>query len=501
MRGVLLRSGRSEHFTALGETGQPVYRAALQIREAIRRKYPEHPELIEHLAIPQSDEQGRTIDWYSDRPGDVIPWSSATEEERAPARVQLEVLQSKINALSNTLLGLDANGQPSATARKAAEGDNAVFGKLLTCVVPFPDENFVYLVDGRPVLTFWGFIHAGAERSRQPLHCLYPRTAPIAEPVATPPVPPAAPIAPAAAAAAVAPAAAVARLPWWRNWRWLLPLLLLLALLLLLLFGLRGCIPGVNLSGPGIPDIGRDSSTQVDTLSRTQGAPSALVGAPNGNASGPAPGELTPAGGPSSVPTNPPDAGGEAPQLGSEAPAQEGTAENTPEGTPEAQQAPGEQAAPEQTADTPDALQPENTPPAPPQIPDEQAGNQPPQPNQLSIPPDAADGNADFLNGKWAGTGIQEAGTSKPLRLKYEFENGKGQATVSRSDGVRCQAPVSAAMQGGQLSINSAGQAACADGSSYDLPQVDCTPNASGATNCNANYGTQGFPMQMNKAG
>ena len=496
MRGVLLRSGRSEHFTALGETGQPVYRAALQIREAIRRKYPEHPELIEHLAIPQSDEQGRTIDWYSDRPGDVIPWSSATEEERAPARAQLEVLQTKINALSNTLLGLDANGQPSATARKAAEGDNAVFGKLLTCVVPFPDENFVYLVDGRPVLTFWGFIHAGAERSRQPLHCLYPRTAPIAEPVAAPLVPPAAPIAP-AAAAAVAPAAAVARLPWWRNWRWLLPLLLLLALLLLLLFGLRGCIPGVNLSGPGIPDFGRDSSTQVDTLSRTQGAPSALVGAPHGNASGPAPGELTPAGGPSSVPTNPPDAGGEAPQLGSEAPAQEGTAENTPEGTPEAQQAPGEQAAPE----PPDALQPENTPPAPPQIPDEQAGNQPPQPNQLSIPPDAADGNADFLNGKWAGTGIQEAGTSKPLRLKYEFENGKGQATVSRSDGVRCQAPVSAAMQGGQLSINSAGQAACADGSSYDLPQVDCTPNASGATNCNANYGTQGFPMQMNKAG
>ena len=48
------------------------------------------------------------------RPGDVIPWSSATEEERGPARVQLEVLQSKINALSNTLLGLDANGQPAA---------------------------------------------------------------------------------------------------------------------------------------------------------------------------------------------------------------------------------------------------------------------------------------------------------------------------------------------------------------------------------------------------
>ncbi len=72
MRGVLLRSGKSEDFTALGETGQPVYRAALQLREAIRRKYPEHPHLVEHLAIPQPDALGSTLDWYSERPGDVI---------------------------------------------------------------------------------------------------------------------------------------------------------------------------------------------------------------------------------------------------------------------------------------------------------------------------------------------------------------------------------------------------------------------------------------------
>lgn len=119
----------------------------------------------------------------------------------------------------------------------------------------------------------------------------------------------------------------------------------------------------------------------------------------------------------------------------------------------------------------------------------------------MSIPPDAADGTADFLNGNWAGAGIQEVGTGKPLRLKYDFQDGKGQATVSRSDGVQCQAPVTAAMQGGQLSINSAGQAACADGSSYELPQVDCIPNANGAADCTGNYGAQGFPMLMNKAG
>lgn len=491
MRGVLLRSGRSEHFTALGETGQPVYRAALQIREAIRRKYPEHPELIEHLAIPQSDEQGSTIDWYSDRPGDVIPWSSATEEERAPARVQLEVLQSKINALSNTLLGLDSNGQPTATSKKAAQGDNAVFGKLLTCVVPFPDENFVYLVDGRPVLTFWGFIHAGAERSRQPLHCLYPRTTPIAEPVAAPLAPAAAPMAP--AAPALAPAAAVARLPWWRNWRWLLPLLLLLALLPLLLFGLRGCIPGVNLSGPGMPDLGRNSATQANDIATLASGSPSVVGAANGNVQVPISGTPGAVVAPVPAPTGQTDAGDEPPQAGNQA-------EVTPEATP----VPDEQPAAEETAGTQaPASSGDNTPPAPPQLADEQppSTTAPAAPNPLSIPPDAADGTADFLNGNWAGAGIQEVGTGKPLRLKYDFQDGKGQATVSRSDGVQCQAPVTAAMQGGQLSINSAGQAACADGSSYELPQVDCIPNANGAADCTGNYGAQGFPMLMNKAG
>ncbi|WP_224785592.1 SrfA family protein, partial [Pseudomonas fluorescens] len=249
MRGVLLRSGKSEDFTALGETGQPVYRAALQLREAIRRKYPEHPHLVEHLAIPQPDALGSTLDWYSERPGDVIPWSSATEEERAPARAQLEVLQLRINDLSNSMLGLDANGAPLPGARNAVQGDNTVFGKLLTCVVPFPDENFVYLVDGRPVLTFWGFIHAGAERSRQPLHCLYPRAAKAAEPViAPPPVPPIAP----APVPPVAPPVPVAAAPWWRRlgWWWLLPFLLLL----LLLFGLRSCWPGLNVPGMQLPD-------------------------------------------------------------------------------------------------------------------------------------------------------------------------------------------------------------------------------------------------------
>ena len=140
MRGALLRSGKSGSFIALGETGQPVYRAALQLREAIRRK---NPELVDHLAIPQSDELGNQIDWYSGLDGDVIPWSSATEEERAPARRQLEALKTALEELSQRFLVTDS-GEPQ-------QGDKAVFGKLLKRVIHFPDENFVYLVQGKPV--------------------------------------------------------------------------------------------------------------------------------------------------------------------------------------------------------------------------------------------------------------------------------------------------------------------------------------------------------------
>ncbi|HGM5581113.1 TPA: SrfA family protein [Pseudomonas putida] len=465
MRGVLLRSGKSEQFTALGETGQPVYRAALQIREAIRRKNPDRPDLVEHLAIPQTDELGSTIDWYSDRPGDVIPWGSATEEERAPARAQLEELQARITALSNELLGLDADGQPLPGNKAAAQGDRTVFGKLLTCVVPFPDENFVYLVDGRPVLTFWGFVHAGAERSRQPLHCLYPRTPQPAPMVAPPPPPAPEPVVPPSPLPPPLPVMAP-RVSWWRRWWWLLPLLLLL---LLLLFGLRSCgVPLLGIAPLGAPAL------HTPALAQTPGVLSAR----------------DPVGGVTTAPT----VGGQATPLAPGATAAAPVSAAAPLDTPAASVEPAGEALADAAA--PAVAHPPALPAEAPASPPAQA-----QPNLLSIPADATDGAADFLNGDWAGMGIQEVGTGKPLRLKYDFQDGKGQATVSRSDGVRCQAPVQASMHGGQLSINSDGKAACVDGSSYDLPQVTCTPGARSAADCAGNYGADAFPMLMKQAG
>lgn len=445
MQGALLRSGKSESFASLGETGQPVYRAALQLREAIRRK---HPSLADHLAIPQSDELGNKIDWYSGIQGEVIPWSAATEEERIPARLQLEGLKKALNDLSSRFLGSNPAEQ---------QGDKAVFGKLLKRVIHFPDEDFVYLVNGKPVLTFWGFEHNDAARDNNPLRCLYPPVAsldftlpPVKEPQPSTlqPVP-----------------VAIAHQSWWRRWWWLLPLLLLV--LLLLLFGLRSCAPNFSIPAlaiPGLPTVdgpkGELPPIEATTLSGT--AHNTGVGVPEVS-SGTAPSDGMPA---PARPANKDEAGLTPPELKASEP------ENAPAKADEPAKA-AELAAP--------------TPPS---------ASAPAAP--LSIPPGAADGIADFLNGHYrAGAGIQDRRTGNPLRLEYQFKDGKGEVTVRQPNGVSCSGPVTAAMNKGNLGITSGAQAACGDGSTYDMPKIECAKGAQSIADCTGGYGAEKFPMSM----
>lgn len=456
MRGALLRSGKSGSFTALGETGQPVYRAALQLREAIRRK---HPEMVDHLAIPQSDELGNQIDWYSGLEGDVIPWSSATEEERAPARRQLEALKTALDDLSLRFLGNDPTEQQ--------QGDKAVFGKLLKRVIHFPDENFVYLVQGKPVLTFWGFEHAGADRNRDPLHCLY-QLPPVLTP---PPVVEAAPLAP--------PVTPVVARPWWRRWWWWLLLLPFLLLLLWLLLGLRGCVPipqlTVDLLPNGVPPVHNslDETPLNGTATTLNGLD--VTGTATGLSGGTG-------------------AGIDAPLDGSQdvkAPALENQAE-----------APATDPAKDPAADLPPPPPENKTAPPDVTMPDAEKNTAAKPGPALSIPPDAADGAAKFLDGQYrAGAGIQDRRTGKPLRLEYQFKDGKGEVTVHQADGSKCSGPVSAAMKGGSLAIDSQGQAVCGDGSTYDMPKVNCRNGATTVADCTGGYGKDQFPMSMRQMG
>ncbi|MNX26621.1 hypothetical protein D3C86_566940 [compost metagenome] len=449
----------------------------MQLREAVKRK---HADLADHFAIPQSNQVGDQIDWYAPFEGDVIPWTAATEEERAPARAKLEEVRATLKLMSANLLD-GANGEP--------QGDRAVLAKLLTRVMNFPDESFVYLVAGKPVLTFWGFDHTRTPHDRNPLQCLYPGVTPVAPPIpVAPPV-----VAPVAAAAA--PVIAAAGRPWWH---WLLLALALALLLALLLFGLRACGPRVGINIPGFtlpavsvpaPDISlRQPAGTVPTGTLTTGT--GLVPAAGG-AVPPAGGTVPPAGGLATPPS-----GG--------APDPSGINPLTPPGA-DAKAAPSAPLTPPGGPATPPAgpdAAPNPAPaPIPPQLPPAQGQATPPAGAPLAMPPNLPDGNASFLNGNWrAGAGIQDARTGQPLRLEYQFNDGKGNVTVRRGDGVACSAPVAATMKNGSLAMSSAEQANCGDGGKYDMPQVSCKPGAQTIADCTGTYGKDQFPLSMRQA-
>lgn len=458
MLGVKLRSEKVDQFDVLGERGQALHLVASQILTVLKSK---RPDLLANFAVPQSSENGSRIDWYAPGPGSVIPWSAATANEQAAALTRLESVRAGVAQLRDAVLA------------KGGGNDAALLGRLLKWVMHHPDPSYVFLVAGQPVITFWGFVHSGADRSADPLHTLHPESF-----VSSPRVP----VVDAATApglhtmpAATRPAVAVT--PWWKRWwMWLALLLALLALL----FGLRACMPTLmpGLSLPGLPraDLPRDAALPDARLS-TPGLPNvgtSGVGASNGAApvGGKAPESASPpaspaaANAPAPQPTAVPDA--HAPGAG------DATAK--PQPGPPATEGGAEQGKPAAPA-------------------------QPEAKDALQIPANAADGNADFLNGNWrAGAGIQDRDTGEPLRLQYQFKNGEGQVTLNRHNGVQCVAPVSAAMNKGSLSISNSGEAKCSDGGTFNMPLVQCKPAANNIAACDGNYGNESFPMAMSRA-
>ena len=142
--------------------------------------------------------------------GTPLLWSGKISErrqrsERQQALSQLENHQQTLTAISQRALNAD---KPALK----------LFGALLSKAFQFPDRQYVYLVDGRPVITFWGFVELDKRSRSDALACLratlqpepiddepliaapMPKVAPTPqpEPVITPPEP--APAAPRASA-------------------------------------------------------------------------------------------------------------------------------------------------------------------------------------------------------------------------------------------------------------------------------------------------------------
>ncbi|HBZ8960130.1 TPA: ssrAB-activated protein [Citrobacter freundii] len=171
MAKTLLRSGNLDDYQAVGGGGQAVFDSALQIRETLRLR--KQQAMVDCLAIPQINDNGDRVDWYSPIEGKAVAWKAADEEARFRA----------LRYLGSTLENAAALSRKSLQSGKTSL---QLFGSLLEKAIQFPGENHVFLVDGKPVITFWGFVNLNENPRDDVLDCLrladIPPVVTVAEP-------------------------------------------------------------------------------------------------------------------------------------------------------------------------------------------------------------------------------------------------------------------------------------------------------------------------------
>ena len=197
----------------LGVRGDPLHAVAGQLLAVIRRRLGDGPANL--LADPQLRESGDGIDWYAAQSGEVRRFSDLSESERAAV---LETVDTRLAAI-RSLGGVLKESTGSEEAR--------LIGRSLELATARPSDDFIFLVDGEPVIAAWGY----EADSAASLAAFAPPPVPV--------VPRPAPAVLVSAPAVVLPA----RLAWAP---WLSALLFGLMLLLLLLITswlLRACAP------------------------------------------------------------------------------------------------------------------------------------------------------------------------------------------------------------------------------------------------------------------
>lgn len=197
----------------LGVRGDPLHAVASQLLSVIRRRLGDGPADL--LADPQLRESGDGIDWYAARSGDVRRFADLDEAGQAQV---LQTVESHLGAIRS----LGAQLKDSSASEEAR-----LIGRSLELATARPSDDFIYVVDGEPVIAAWGY-EADAAASLQAF--------------SAPPVPVSP--RPGPAVLASAPAALLpARLTWTPWLSGLLFGLMLLLLLLITSWLMRACAP------------------------------------------------------------------------------------------------------------------------------------------------------------------------------------------------------------------------------------------------------------------
>ena len=443
MAKTLLRSGNLDDFQAVGGGGQAVFESALQIREALRLR--KQQAIVDCLAIPQVNDGGDRVDWYSPVDGTVSSWKAAEEDERYRA----------LRYLDNTLASVESLSKKCLQSPKTAQ---QLFGSLLSKTFQFPGENFLYLVDGKPVICFWGFVNLNENARDDVLDCLreslIPEPAPVViddpepEPEPTPVITfeqADEPLVTPATSVRITEDALYEPEP------------------------LRVIVPPV--AEEPVPEI-VPKKRRVPLWSLPVAA--VIVAA-----------IATPLLWPKQAPSAEPVAVPAAPVAIEPKPIK-----------------PVEQLAMNLPLHQAEVLEPKV-----------QAPVAKPEPVVIAaIPKDAMvmeanqvkAGSTRFLNGTWrALLDVKDPVTGKPPSLRYQIQNNKGTARVVHGDNIVCRVEVFSGLHSnGELLIKTRGNARCTDGSRYPMPEVACKAGTSDVAECSARYDANTVvPLTFKKAG
>jgi hypothetical protein len=239
----------------LGASGQRSH--ALLVDTLERHLSEAHARLF---AEPVPAPDGARIDWYAAFEGEAVPLGRADPDSRARAQAELGRLAADIEQLAERL-------------EHSASAEDKQRAAALRHALRYPDDGYIWIVDGHPVVTAWAHVHEDVDRPGSTLSA-WVRRAPSrtrrepAPAVTAAPVPgAAAPAATATLISAPAPPAVVdqKRSPWLGLLLWLLLLVLLVAIALRLL-------PACGVAFPG-----RAALEEVGILNR---CPGALAAAP-----------------------------------------------------------------------------------------------------------------------------------------------------------------------------------------------------------------------------